>query len=332
MDYSVPTYRDDDSFIFDVLERCQTCCSGLFAKLSRFGLPNYRINLFGQAINTSYGKMKNCKKDTSKMRKCKNCNHVTCSSDKCTENHDKCRTCSCKNLTKFIDTTEMFVISLPQVQAESYKDFLFSPHIDNMILQHCVLSCYHSILTSLKDKESTTLYEVINSPHLGYLNCKSYSKKSNSKKSAIASDFLRTTQTHIKYLESFSEIILTPNDDVKGYRVLEPFSELWYSICNVPASKFDNLYHIKEPKTITNTHTDTLLANVIDISNALKPKMRNGNFTSSPADSLYQCYLNERIFNLRLFYTLYNHYPQLKGKSKKHKKEIKSRTKYHLTK
>ena len=26
------------------------------------------------------------------------------------------------------------------------------------------------------------------------------------------------------------------------------------------------------------------------------------------------------------------HYPQLKGKSKKHKKEIKSRTKYHLTK
>ena len=27
-----------------------------------------------------------------------------------------------------------------------------------------------------------------------------------------------------------------------------------------------------------------------------------------------------------------NHYPQLKGKSKKHKKEIKSRTKYHLTK
>lgn len=134
------------------------------------------------------------------MRKCKNCNHGTCSSDKCTENHDKCRTCSCKNLTKFIDTTEMFVISLPQVQAESYKDFLFSPHIDNMILQHCVLSCYHSILISLKDKESKTLYEVINSPHLGYLNCKSYSKKSNSKKSAIASDFLRTTQTHIKNL------------------------------------------------------------------------------------------------------------------------------------
>ena len=28
----------------------------------------------------------------------------------------------------------------------------------------------------------------------------------------------------------------------------------------------------------------------------------------------------------------YYHYPQLKGKSKKHKKEIKSRTKYHLTK
>ena len=29
---------------------------------------------------------------------------------------------------------------------------------------------------------------------------------------------------------------------------------------------------------------------------------------------------------------LEEHYPQLKGKSKKHKKEIKSRTKYHLTK
>ena len=31
-------------------------------------------------------------------------------------------------------------------------------------------------------------------------------------------------------------------------------------------------------------------------------------------------------------HSLANHYPQLKGKSKKHKKEIKSRTKYHLTK
>lgn len=31
-------------------------------------------------------------------------------------------------------------------------------------------------------------------------------------------------------------------------------------------------------------------------------------------------------------YAFAKHYPQLKGKSKKHKKEIKSRTKYHLTK
>lgn len=305
LDYSVPVYKDDSSFIFDVMERCQNCCADLFVKLSPIRLPNYSIDLFGAAINTSYGKMKNCKKDTSKRKKCEECKDKTCLSDKCTENHDKCRTCRCKNLTRFIDTTTMFVISLPQIQAKSYKEFLFSPHIDNMILQHCVISCYHAILTSLKDKEFKTLYEVINAPHLGYLNYKSYSEKSNSKKSAIASDFLRTTQTHIKYLDNFSEIILAPNDDVKGYRVLEPFSELWYSICTVPANKFDNLYHAKKSNTITSTHTDTLLANVIGISNTLMPKMRNGKFTSSPSDSLYQCYLNERIFNLRLFYTLY---------------------------
>ena len=34
----------------------------------------------------------------------------------------------------------------------------------------------------------------------------------------------------------------------------------------------------------------------------------------------------------RAIYLIEEHYPQLKGKSKKHKKEIKSRTKYHLTK
>ena len=38
-----------------------------------------------------------------------------------------------------------------------------------------------------------------------------------------------------------------------------------------------------------------------------------------------------RMQNLSLD-VIENHYPQLKGKSKKHKKEIKSRTKYHLTK
>ena len=40
-----------------------------------------------------------------------------------------------------------------------------------------------------------------------------------------------------------------------------------------------------------------------------------------------------QILNFLLERSLFdNHYPQLKGKSKKHKKEIKSRTKYHLTK
>ena len=44
---------------------------------------------------------------------------------------------------------------------------------------------------------------------------------------------------------------------------------------------------------------------------------------------LSKCKLHDEEAYLKL---IENHYPQLKGKSKKHNKEIKSRTKYHLTK
>ena len=55
----------------------------------------------------------------------------------------------------------------------------------------------------------------------------------------------------------------------------------------------------------TSTRTNTLLNNVIEINRTLTPKYNNDRFYTDSVDSLYQCYLNERIFNLRLFYTLY---------------------------
>ena len=44
------------------------------------------------------------------------------------------------------------------------------------------------------------------------------------------------------------------------------------------------------------------------------------------------CLSEAMSFSLINVVQIFYHYPQLKGKSKKHKKEIKSRTKYHLTK
>ena len=54
---------------------------------------------------------------------------------------------------------------------------------------------------------------------------------------------------------------------------------------------------------------------------------------ASPSGLVFYWTLNN-LFSLvkNIIYKIEKHYPQLKGKSKKHKKEIKSRTKYHLTK
>ena len=57
-------------------------------------------------------------------------------------------------------------------------------------------------------------------------------------------------------------------------------------------------------------------------------------FISTKSNNISNAFAIEaiRYFNFAVPFMVNNHYPQLKGKSKKHKKEIKSRTKYHLTK
>ena len=60
-------------------------------------------------------------------------------------------------------------------------------------------------------------------------------------------------------------------------------------------------------------------------------KTRNTLNKGEAVDSAPRGHSIERCEN-RLIQRFPNHYPQLKGKSKKHKKQIKSRTKYHLTK
>ena len=269
LDYSAPLFKDDISLIYDILEKCQSCCSELFVDFSAHKVTDARLKLFGNASKTIYGK-----------------------------EYDK----------HSIDTSKIFSLDSPMKRAGSFADSFKTPHIDYMILQHCIVSCYHAILTDLKRGQAKTLYNTLFAPHLSYPYNKNNYDLTNAQKSSKSSDFKRTTKSHIQYLPQLSGICISPTEIDEGYRIMEPFAELWYDICGVQASKFKNLYFMKEytgSNSYTSARTTTLLNNVIEINRALTPKYNNDRFFTDSVDSLYQCYLNERIFNLRLFYTLY---------------------------
>ena len=266
LDYSVPSFQDDVSLIYDILEKCQSCCSELFVDFSDPKVTDARLKFFGNAPKAIYGKEDN-----------KHC----------------------------IDTSALFKLESPMIRTGSIRNSLKTPSIDYMILQHCVVSSYHAILTELKRGKTKTLYNTLFSPHLSYAYNKKNYDLTNTQKSSKASDFKRTTKSHISHLPHFRGICISSTDKGEDYRIIEPFGELWYDICGVQAYRFKNLYFMKESNSCTSARITTLLNNVIEISRGLTPKYNNDRFYADPVESLYQCYLIERIFNLRLFYTLY---------------------------
>ncbi len=183
-----------------------------------------------------------------------------------------------------------------------------------MILDHCILSCYHAILTDLLQGEKATSYMIENglenksiyslylTKRLNILPEKGDIKRPNitsktSKSSSKSSDFVKSTKTHLRALPHL-ESLLADKDSPPRYSL--QFSWLLYQVCKVDARRWRilSLEQTKEKQ-------ETILEKFEALSQEISPKKAEKNFSFVyPADDLYAYYIKERIFNFNLVYSL----------------------------
>lgn len=194
-----------------------------------------------------------------------------------------------------------------------------------MILQHCILSSYHAVLTDLLKDHRVTPYEMENKIGMkgihslykegkisftdkGLKYCdrqKDVSKKNSGK----ASDFTNKTKTHIKWMPHIMELFVESKGKT-SYRYHSQFLQTCYYICGITALDFRFLKYDERKKR----KIGTLLASIENLTNELEPKVDLdkaklsekifGNFNGDIVDGLYHYYITERVFNLNLFYAL----------------------------
>lgn len=165
------------------------------------------------------------------------------------------------------------------------------PYFSDMILQHCILSSYHAISTDLSS-DKLTAYKICQDSHFRYKNHEpltNFEKMLAQKKCSLASNMQTKINTHMKVLPLSNEL-----------REQDIFSELWYDVCLTNTARFKHLYLNKINRP------DSFLNNLIYISEHITPDYvnRESSTQQSKADFLHHMYIIERIFPIRLFYTL----------------------------
>lgn len=162
---------------------------------------------------------------------------------------------------------------------ESFSEF----SINNSILQHCIVKCYHAIMTELNDEKKATYYSIVNSQHLkSPLN---YTKPTNNtEKSRIASDIKKKSETHLRAMPFFENLALNP-----------VFSELWFQVCYVNSTRFSNIFLREKREKLD-------LKSIINNIRTIFNELAIGN--KQNIDSLYYNYLVERVFNFHLFISI----------------------------
>lgn len=178
-----------------------------------------------------------------------------------------------------------------------------------MIMQHCIISTYHAILTELLNEEMVKSYSIANDiKNQGFYTLYKrgdisiqerniqFNKhiKESSPKSSNASCFNGLTQTHIKVLPKVMDFLTTRStEDFFNYKL--QFASLVNTINNIKVSVFKTL----SPKTKKPIHD--ILDIIEDLTRSMNPFNKN---TLNSVDNLYQYYLIERLFNFNLFYGL----------------------------
>lgn len=128
-----------------------------------------------------------------------------------------------------------------------------------MILDHCVLSCYHAILTEMLHGTEVTSYELKNylkgkgfyslykNKELNLesdkivFNVEKFTDKKNRQKSSSASDFMRVVETHLKVLP-YTKNLFTNADPDNTNQVTSKFplqfSSLFFNICGIRSNSW----------------------------------------------------------------------------------------------
>lgn len=197
----------------------------------------------------------------------------------------------------------------------NFKLFNFESDInfDTMILQHCILSSYHAILSALLNGFSTEGYYIantvkshgiqylINKKHLVLANGRvdisadKNARTGNTKKSAQASDFMRISNTHCKNIPGIQDLFISKISGESSGRKSKieyylQYAGLYTKICSISASEWRSFY-----KELTKNTLPTLLDGLKSIPCRLELDKEG-----PAADKLYHSYLFERIFNFDL--------------------------------
>lgn len=178
-----------------------------------------------------------------------------------------------------------------------------------MILDHCVLSCYHAVITELLGNKTVTSYEIRNDiksygihslykngilnfdPEPG-LKKKNSSSCENSKRSSSASDFGKKAQSHLKQLSSTQSLFKDADANATNGFFLQ-FADVFSHICDIDVR---NWYFLSS-KTIDNSRTN-ILEKFESLSQDLFPKADKNSLVT--VDEMYRYYIIERISNFKL--------------------------------
>lgn len=188
-------------------------------------------------------------------------------------------------------------------------------HLHNFILQHCVMSSYHAILTELELNKTINSEDlIINTKHLNY-NRKEKIREKNPK-STEKTNFNKTSSTHFAALPFLENLIVLDKEETI---FAEQFAEWWYHICGFNSRKLKSIFLKREnrenknenvteetKKELTQKEIEKFFIQDREESsiNMLFPKYSE----STEIDNndkpmlLYHYYLTENIFNFRLFY------------------------------
>lgn len=209
----------------------------------------------------------------------------------------------------------------------------WSQNLIEKILQHCIMSSYHAILTELLQNQKITGYHLCNQAQYtgfhymkksGMLRFKNNtaavsfpSFSSNREKSSKAGSFAKTTQTHVTVLSNFKNLFIMDDTRLQdnSTRYFLQFSNLFFRICSVHTPTWKNL----DLKT-SNFNKDNILDVIEKTTIKMEPRINFSlkapekaftDFHGDIADSLYYYYLAERLFNFNLFYGLLRNIEQV---------------------
>ncbi len=190
-----------------------------------------------------------------------------------------------------------------------------SPGIPDLILQHCIISSYHALMTELMNSHTATSYQIVNKIkttglfHLykdgklqidaSGINLNFKISGTNSKNSSPASDFNRKAISHQKVFPELFDILVLPEND-QNIRYSLQFANLSYTLFNTPLSKF----HKSTPQNCVEQMQEITKQLAPSFSLQEIPDKFFRKYGEEPVDGIYYYYLIERIFNLRLTYSL----------------------------